>query len=278
MQSKRPPDLRDYIAGHEAAEAILDVMRPVDKTSVLKCIHSTTDAVRRNVQTMIGYLKLDQKYGKAVDAQKSFGLPRPGDTIPDFDQVLDTFTPRMLATVVTRIHDGSSLILQTKGRSFFELTDALDGNKDMPHQGPTHIHSDYRTDSPLQEPEGWSAFLVSGGRRTWGYSFDNPQKSLEDRIESSEVFKKATHLKGMDRWKYAHLMLQSLDQGTPIDSEYWTILDEDPLTQVNRPDNRLAAAKWDPFERRALFERVCPDYQSNDFRFRYSVGGIVPRT
>ncbi len=225
--------------------------------------------------------RLEKEYDSALETQKAFQLLRSGEKAPDFDQVMKIFTPEMLVTAQS--FQNPTLILSTKGRSFNDLVSAMDAHKTMPEQGDVHAGKIFNDDQAKRPLENWGAYIVDGPRKMSVIrEFDDETLILRERLKRFAEYKEANKLSGMNRWKYAQLMMQALKDGKPIDSECtWTMLDEDPaLSNIIVPN-----AHWDQNDNRISFLNqdcvvsffwIFLGDQGGYNWFRRSVGGDVP--
>ena len=225
----------------------------------------------KEVRQLVESLKLEEGYAEVLDTQKVFQLLKAGEKAPDFGQVLRTFTPEMLTAAGD--FQNPTLELTTKCRSFNDLITAMDGHKSMDGQRDVYVDDLYKKHAS-QRPENWGAHIIETPTNVDVQDFDDTELILGERLKRFSKYKKAAKVGGMDRIKYAHVMMQALKEGRPIDDKLWTILDEDPALS----DSLVPFALWDPFSdyRRVGFSWLHPGDVHGDFRFRRSVGGDVP--
>lgn len=222
-------------------------------------------------QKAISTLRLEDGYYDAVRTQETFKLLKPGEKAPDFTQVMKVFTSEMLQAA-QRFQE-PRLILITKGCSFDDLLDAMDTHKIIPSQTNSFVADPYLR-FPAQRPENWGAYIVEGAKVMNAHNFDYVELSFRKRLEQFATHKRANGLSGMDRFKYAQLMMQTLKEGEPIDADKWfgTILDEDPALV----HSYVPYAWWYPNVRRVEFTLTESRSRFDYYRFRRSVGGEVP--
>lgn len=243
---------------------------------------SAVSAGPEEVRKLIESLKLENEYAEAVETQKVFELLQPGEKVPDYGQVLTAFTPEML--VAAQNFKRPSLILNTKGRSFYDLVEAMDLHRIMTRQEDVYVH-DMLFEHADQRPERWSAYIMEGALEVDVRDFDI-FSSLTNRMALFDAYKKINGIHGMDRWKYAQHTLGALKNGFPGDDYFYsTILDEDPATS----DSHILYAGWrlNPGERlpedHSLEHKLVfgPADEPESHRgpglwFRPSVGGDIP--
>lgn len=238
----------------------------------------------REVKELVESLKLEEGYAEAMETHKFFRLLKTRENAPDFGQVLKAFTPEML--VAAQDFQEPTLELTTKGRSFNELVAAIDSHREklngriIPYvDNPRRLNPTYVDDlfkrRTTQKPEHWGAYIVEGRKEMDLHDFDDIKLTLKERLKRFADYKKATGVQGMDRLKYAHVMMQKLKYGEPIDAKSWTVLDEDPALS----DSRVPRAQWVPGgSAHVRFRWFRPERQRDNGRFRCSVGGDVPNT
>ena len=220
---------------------------------------------------LVKSLGLEEGFSDTMETQRTFQLLRAGQKAPDFGQVLKIFTPEMLARASEL--QNPQLTLITPDRSFNDLVSAMDGHKTMPGQNNTYVGSIFRQYAD-QKSENWGAYIIESPEDVKVQDFDNTDLILKNRLTGFADHKKATGVNGMDRWKFAHAMMQALKEGRPIDVEFWTMLDEDPAMS----DSRVPDAYWDPGYRQVYFDWSPPGLPFDYSRFRRSVGGDVPNS
>jgi len=221
------------------------------------------------VQKPAEYLRLEEGYAEALETQKLYQLLKTREKAPDFGQVLKTFTPEMLAAAQNFQHPW--LILITKGRSFNDLIAATNDHKTMPDQNDVHVDEMYKKHAS-KKPEQWGAHIIEAPTNVDVQDFDDVILTLGERLKRFTQYKKSAKVGGMDRFKCAHLMMQALKEGRPIDDKSWTMLDEDSTLS----ESRVPGADWSPYARRVRFGWSHPGDRNGRDKFRRSVGGDVP--
>ena len=222
----------------------------------------------QELKELVESLKLEEGYIRALDTQKCFQLLK-GEKAPDFGQVLKTFTPEMLAAA--RNFQNPELRLVTKGRSFNDLIAAMNAHKTIPDQRNAYVEKEYKKHADLK-PENWGAHIIEAPKNADRQDFDDITLTLGERLTAFTKYKETAKVGGMDRLKYAHLMMQAMMRGKPIDDESWTMLDEDP----RRPRTGISNAVWASNNGWVVF-RYLPRVCTHDgIRLRRSVGGDVP--
>ena len=215
-------------------------------------------------------LRLEDGFAEALKDLRESHLVRPCELIPDFEQVLQVFTPETL--VATQDFQDPEFIMGS-GRSFYDMVAAANRDKKMLLQRNAHMDEIF-IDSAEREPQNWSAYVVEGAPKIETREFNNIYLPLGDRVKRFAEHKKSSGIKGMDRWMYLALMMKKLKKGQPVDAEFYTILDQDPaLTLVHIP-----YAFWNgkvPWNRRVVFDWQNPEECEQNFRFRRSVGGEI---
>jgi len=217
-------------------------------------------------------LRLEEGYAREMEKQRTFQLLSVGEKAPNFSQVMKAFTPEML--VAAQGFQNPMLTFSTKGRSFNDLVAAMDAHKTIPDQEDAYVSGIYNDDQAERPLETWGAYIVDGPREMDVIrDFDDETLILRERLKRFADYKKANGLKGMDRWKYAQLMMQAIKNGRPLDHDWtWTMLDSDPALSTSL----VPFAFWSPSNRRVNFDSGHPGYGYGGVRLRRSVGGDVP--
>lgn len=225
----------------------------------------------KEVKELVESLRLEKGYAEELERHQFFELLRTGEKAPDFGQVLRTFTPEMLAAAQS--FQNPELRLITKGHSFNDLVTAMDGHKIMRDQKDVYVDGIYK-EHASRKPEQWGAHIIEAPTNVDVQDFDDTDLALGERIKRFTEYKesrKSAKVGGMDRLKYAHLMMQALKKGEPIDDELWTMLDEDPALS----NSDVPLAFWYPNFRVVYFVWGHSGVRDGGSRLRRSVGGIV---
>ena len=218
-------------------------------------------------------LRLEEGFTGALYDLREYHLIRPCEIIPDFEQVLKTFAPEML--VAAQDFQEPAFVMGSKGRSFYDIAAAANRDKKMMLQRGILVNELF-VDHAGREPKKWSAHIVEGAPGIETHEFDNIYLPLGERVKQFSAYKKASGVKGMDRWVYLALMMQKLKKGQPVDSKSSTILDGDPALTTSA---QIPYAFWNgriPWNRRVFFDWQNTDKREKGFHFRRSVGGDVP--
>ena len=224
-----------------------------------------------DVKKLIESLRLEEGFKEEMEKQRTFQLLKTGQEVPDFGRILKTFTTEMLVAIQNV--QSPKLRLITPDRSFNDLVSAMDGHKTMPGQNDTYVDSIFSRHAN-QKPENWGAHIIESPEDVEVQGFDNFDLTRRERLKIFANHKKVTGVNGMDRWKFAHAMMQALKEGRPIDVKFWTMLDEDPAMS----DSQLPCAYWLPDYRQVDFDWAHPGDPFGRGRFRRSVGGDVPNS
>ncbi len=229
-------------------------------------------------------LGFEEGYRAAIDTQRAFGLLRPSQRYPDFGKVLDSMLPRMLRFAST--FQSPMPILATKGRSFYDLVAAMDMHMSAPEEA--YLDDSFRDCYAVRRSRHWGVYFIEAPAKVQAQEFDDPTLKRADRLEAFNWYK-ASHeasrrrfkimetlfgrrgnaegVGGMDRWKWAHLMMLSrLKEGQPIDAHGHTMLDEDPALSASE----VPIACWD--SRQVAFCLRYSDCTGEGSWFRRSVG------
>lgn len=222
---------------------------------------------------LVRSLKLKEQYFRALETQKTFNLLNHEIEVPDFDQVLQAFTPEMLDAAQRRFQN-PTLILNPKGVSFNDLVAAMNKHKIVAGQGDVDLSGfdDMLSDYKL---EHWSTHIIDGApeMRLISGAGDNLLLNVGDRWRQFLAYKQKNGLNGMNRWLYAQfIMQQMLENGRPVvDKKSMTALDED----LSLKDSKVLGAYWNGEDRTARFVQVDSDIENGNLKFRRSVGGAI---
>jgi hypothetical protein len=201
-----------------------------------------------------------------IEDLKFCQLLRAGDRVPDFDQILQVFTPAMLAKASA--FAGPELALNVKGVSPDDMISAIDGHKTMRFQRKTLVDDIYKGEISAKRAENWSAHIVETGR---AHFEENPFFPLERRLGLFDEYKTANGVGGMDLQMFLSVIMRRLRKGNP--GAFHVMIDAEPALGGHIP-----VASWDPnwWNRRILLEkRETTDARDSDILLCRSVGGVV---
>jgi hypothetical protein len=229
------------------------------------------ESAEEEIRTLAESLKLEQGFSDAIETQRAFQLTKPGESMPDFGQVLSTFNPEMLKAAQS--FQSPTLILRPKNRSFNDLIEALS----EPDRGGVDYHRSYvgkmlNRHANIRS-KGWGAYLVEGATKVETQEFDDTNLTLEERLKKFDAYKRANGINGMNRWNCVMLMMQNLTNWQPTYSKLWTILDEDPV--ISKTIVTSGQWKADPKNANGDFSFFHTNRKNDTGRFRRSVGGDV---
>ena len=225
------------------------------------------------VNKLIESLRLEEGYAEAMETQRFFPLlSKVGKKAPDFGQVLNVFSSKML--MEAQSFQTPTLILITPDLSFNDLVDIMNGRRALPGQNDANVHHLYLEHGTMK-PGAWGAYITDGAAEmdAHGLDFDDIRLNLGKRVDNFDDYKKDHGISGMDRLKQIHLIMRHSKDGQPIDSKFWTIMAEDPA----RSTKRIPFVKRHPSKdyRQVDFNLCYSDAQNEHSRFRRSVGGEV---
>ena len=228
----------------------------------------TIDFVKQAVEA----LSLEEGYKKEVERHKTFQLLKTGEQVPNFDHIMEWLRglkPETLAHV--NDFQGSSLILETKGRSFNDLAEAMDDNRQVKDQKKTYV-SDIYDPYKHQKAENWGVGIAESPTDLEVHAFDNKSFILGNRLPLFTSYEEATGVSGMDETDYAHFAMNHvLEIGQFPDQKGWTILPKSPALSASH----VPGADFRPDFREVDFGWIHPGYRDNDGRFRRLVRGDV---
>lgn len=232
----------------------------------------------KDVLQLAEALRLEEAYREALETHKDFQLLRAGQRVPSFNRIMSVFTPEMLTGA--KKFQRPRLTLCTRGRSFEDLISAIDAHRFLPRQGQVSVSCEpyrYKYVNGAHELPNWRAYIVEGPEEIGVHDFDRVENIISTRLTRFAEYKKASGVTGMDRWRYAQLIMQVFRQGEPIDTDAWTMLDEEPGSRGSYTVLRAGCpVTWGGNTPHFDFDSAC--YRNDDNSFRRSVGGIVPGT
>jgi len=211
------------------ADLISDI-RPkmVDKLPKRKTVSKTPDPAIK--AELIKKLNLEVQYSECFDTLKHYGFltengkARKGDIKPpSFEKVMSAFRPEELE-IASRFQKPTLLLIPET--SFASKVKALDAHKQGMQQNNTYVDTIY-TDSGFDKITGWRAVIVDGARVMEAYEGDDPDLRFDERIKNRKAARRPGE-KGMDRHRYALLMMEAIRNGNPIDQKLFTLLEDDP--------------------------------------------------
>ncbi|MBU1092749.1 hypothetical protein KJ836_03740 [Patescibacteria group bacterium] len=224
---------------------------------------------------LVNKLELEAQYSERLNTLKHYGfLDESGEAkegnvkVPTYEEAMATFKPEELEIASNFQKPTLLLIPET---SFEAKVKAMDAHKQGMQENNTYVNEIYsETDSGSDKITGWRAAIVDGAQEMKAYEGDKLDLRFDKRIEARKATRKEGE-KGMDRHRYALLMMEAIKNGNPVDKELYTLLDDDSALS----DSNVPGANFYPAVRRVRFYWYDPDGVSGDARFRSSVGGDV---
>jgi len=206
-----------------------------------------------------------QHYGFLAEAGKS----KEGDvTVPSYEKAMSTFKPEELE-IASRFQ--KPVLLLVPETSFAAKVKALDAHKQGIQEGDTYVNDIYTdSDSGSEKITGWRVFIVDGAQEMETYEGDNLDLRFDKRIKNRKTARKPDE-KGMDRHRYALLMMEAIKNGDPVDKRLYILLDDDPALSASYVPRALFGLGV----RGVSFGCNNPDLITDNARFRSSVGGDV---
>lgn len=245
---------------------------------------------RRQLDVLRLIEKMEADYRQELSRLEFYDLFSSKSRIPTFSQILATFTAEDLLAVVDQKFQGPKLILlppisfrvKTRKRS---LERAMNQYKIMPEQEKVWIDAIYEVEHEKDRPKVWQAFMVEGASRIHpqeqGFG-DDPGNYLRERLRHFKALYQNSLVQGMDRWRYAHLMMSGLMTGQPLDEDgdrfqTVTLLNEEEqiLSRIHPP---VPNAGWSSESKRVNFLKNNLLDCVGRAAFRRCVGGVVPST
>lgn len=239
-----------------------------EEVTKLRSAPTIISGLPEDTKKLAELLKLEEGYEGAAETQKVFQLLRLGENIPDINTVLGVFTPEML--VMAQSFQKPTLTLTSKGRSFNDLISAMDGHKTIRGQNDASVDVLF-SQYAKRKQKYWGAHIIEGPSEIKAADFDDVEGLLMERIKNFDSAKKNKGFSGMDRWKYAHLMMQKLTNKDTLDIEQCTLLNEDPASY----ETRFMGANWCQVRRQVEFRWGDSGTSFRVGRFRRSVGGFI---
>ncbi len=161
------------------------------------------------------------KFGFVDEAKIKEGNAHP----PTYEKVIESFTPEMLELATTFQEPTLLLVPQN---SFASKVQALNSNTEIQKHLDVLLDHVFKTDDQGSEKiTGWKAVIVDGAKKMPLKVMDNAGMEFDKRLDNRKATRKPNE-KGMDRNTYMMLMMESLQNGEPIDFEAPTLLDNDP--------------------------------------------------
>ena len=265
------PEIESYIREHlEAVQQKLANNEPVYDED-LEFIKEARLMIKRAVFVK----KLEPQYDERLETLKYYGFldkngkAKKGDVPPpSVEKAMSAFKPEELEIASSFQKPTLLLIPET---SFAAKVRALDTHKQGIQKKDTYVHDNYtRTDSGSHKITGWRAVIVDGAQEMEAYEGDNLDLIFDKRIKNRKTARKPGE-KGMDRHRYALLMMEAIKNGDPVDKELYTLLDDDPALS----DSYVPGARFLPDSRGVYFYVYHSDRVDGSARFRSSVGGDV---
>jgi len=253
-----------------------DVRLWVDLPKHLREKYSSIQEMNQsNEVTEVKKLKLKSQYSERLMTLQHYGFlteagkSKEGDVpVPSYEKAMSNFKPEELEIVR---HFQKPMLLLIPETSFAAKVKALDARKQGMQKNDTYVDNIFtKTDSGSDKITGWRAVIVDGAHEMDAYEGDNLGLSFDERIKNRKEARKSGE-KGMDRHKYALLMMEAIRNGDPVDKELYTLLDDDPALSVSS----VPGASFDPDDREVDFDARYPVLVRGYARFRSSVGGDV---
>ncbi|MBU1018288.1 hypothetical protein KKA33_04655 [Patescibacteria group bacterium] len=245
-----------------------------------------------NIPDLIRQLNLEVEYSERLNTLKHYGFlnklgeVKEGDVAqPSFEKAMSVFKLEELEIASNFQNPIFLLIPET---SFAVKVAALNAHKQDVLESDTYVNEIYsKTDSGSEKITGWRTVIVDGyvdklcttvSPPGWTIGWrahrlnkgDDFNSKLVNRIKKRRKARKPCE-KGMDRHRYALLMMEAVRNGNPVDKKFSTILDDD---SVLLNSDVLIANFW-YLSSRIDFGAYHPHDHNNLARFRSSVGGDV---
>jgi len=266
------PEVKQYIREHlEAVQQKLANREDVTEDD-LEFIKTVRSWVMK--EKLIKQFNLDVQHTERLSTLKHYGFlnengeSREGDVQPPaFEKAMSAFKPEELEIAS---YFQKPVLLLIPETSFAAKVRTLDAHKQGMQENNTYVDDIFtKTDSGSDKITGWRAVIVDGAQEMEPYEGDNLDLKFAKRIKNRKSARKPGE-KGMDRHRYALLMMEAIRNGDPIDKELYTLLDDDPALSASDVPNADC-----PLSRKVLFNTVDPDGADDCARFRSSVGGDV---
>jgi len=265
------PEIESYIREHlEAVQQKLANNEPVYDED-LEFIKEARLMIKRAVFVK----KLEPQYDERLETLKHYGFldkngkAKKGDVPPpSVEKAMSAFKPEELEIASSFQKPTLLLIPET---SFAAKVKALDSHKQGMQKNDTFADKIFtNTDSGSDKITGWRAVIVDGAEKMKAYEGDQLDLSFDKRIKNRKVARKPGE-KGMDRHRYALLMMEAIRNENPIDQQLYTLLDDDPALS----HSYVPGANTYPDYREVRFSASDPGAVNGRARFRSSVGGDV---
>jgi len=265
------PEVTQYIREHlEVVQQKLANGEPVYQED-LEFIKEARIWIKRAVFVK----KLELQYDERLETLKHYGFlsesgeAKEGDIPPpSIEKAMSTFK---LEELEIASHFQKPMLLLIPETSFAAKIKALDAHKQGMQGNDTYVNIIYTdSDSGSAKITGWRVVIADGAQEMKTYEGDDLGARGGRRIENRKKARKPGE-KGMDRHKYALLMMEAIRNGDPIDKEKYTLLDDDPALR----DSRVPLANFHPDYREVNFNASNPGVVDDLARFRSSVGGDV---
>jgi len=216
---------------------------------------------------------LKEQYEDRLETMQYYGiLPKKDDAdeqyapFPTCASALNSFSEEELEVARSFMNP---VLLLVPENSFMAKVRALNSGKHLILYDETFVDYHFMDlDTESEGIAGWRPVIVEGYDPSTDEPTDDAGLRFDERIRAKKEERKACE-KGMDRHKYAMLMLESIKSGEPIDQNSFTILDDDEaLSREGVP-----YACFDKGYHEADFYWGSPGRIDPRARFRSSVGG-----
>jgi len=220
-------------------------------------------------------ISMDKQYSSQIKTLSAYGFltqdgkPKEGDApLPNRATALSAFKREQLE--IAKDFQNPTLLL-IPNCSFASKVKALDANKKGEQKNNTFVSDKYKeSDSGSEKITGWQVVIVEGANEMELKAGDDVEKTFLERVKERKDQQKDGE-KGMDRHTYIHLMMESLQNGTPTDKDTCTLLDDDSALS----DAYVPSADFDSDGRRVYFNWNDPGNANASVRLRSSVKGEI---
>lgn len=205
-----------------------------------------------------------QQYAEAVTTLRRFGFA--GDVVPAFEAIQGAFNAEK-REAISGFREPALILVPNVS---FEAKVRAIGASGIASRTCVNesVFGSVCKDEGQEQTTFWQPVVIESEQEMDTASFDDPSLTLRDRIDAVRGNCSA-HVSGIDRDRYAILMMHALRKGKPIDCRTWTILDRDSALD----GSTVPHGGWDVH--RVRFDRCCVDDVSEGARFRFSVVGDV---
>ncbi len=222
------------------------------------------------------------QYKECLNTLKCYGFlaengeVKEGDIqSPSFEKAMGTFKAEELKIASSFQKPVLLIIPET---SFDAKVKALDAHRQGLQKSPTYVSKEFiDSDSGSERITGWRAIIVDGIQRAEVYEGDQRDLRINDRIKARKDARRKGE-KGMDRHRYALLMMVTIRNGNPVDDTdtgSYTLLDDDPaLSDTSIPYGVFYRNVHHEIAN-SRFECSYPVHFSDYARYRSSVGGDI---